>query len=379
MRWLAIGVGVLAGGCAQDPIGVRTSAIVGGGPTSEYPAVLLLQRPDGAFCTGTLVAPDVVLTAAHCGLTPDWTATVMSVDEPIASRDVVDVVFHRYYGHGDFMTAHDLSLAKLSGDLPVEPIPFVTAAFDRPPVGESVVGVGFGVDDGADLTGGGVKRVAVFPISYVSADYLESGGPGVSVCYGDSGGPAFLDLDGVQTVVGVTSGTGETCRNVSRWTRVDMYAGEFVVPFVDAWSGPCAWDGTCVTEGCRTADPDCGPCGIDGICSAGCDVLDLDCPLAGVLGDACSSPDDCESRLCVEGGDGQTTCSETCDGVEHFCHAGYLCEEQTGTKVCVMKAPDEGGCAVAADGRPVGPAVLLLSCLACSRGPRRRRRCPGTP
>src|SRR5262245_4643268 len=74
MRRLLIGVGFLAGGCAQDSIGVRTSAIVGGGPTSEYPAVLLLQRPDGAFCTGTLVAPDVVLTAAHCGLTSDWTA-----------------------------------------------------------------------------------------------------------------------------------------------------------------------------------------------------------------------------------------------------------------------------------------------------------------
>lgn len=379
MRRLVVGVGLLAGGCAQDVVGERASAIVGGTPTSEYPAVLFLQAPDGGYCTGTLVAPDVVLTAAHCGLTAEWTATVMSVDQPIASRDVVEVVFHRYFADARYMTDHDLSLARLSGDLPAEPVPFVTAPFDQPPFGKNVVGVGFGMDDGVGLTGGGVKRVGVFPITWATADYLQGGDRATSVCYGDSGGPAFLSIDGVPTLVGVTSGTAETCRYLSRWTRVDMYAGEFVTPYVDAWSGPCARDGTCVTEGCRTADPDCGPCGVDGICSSGCDALDLDCPLAGFFGDACGSPDDCESRLCVEGEDGETACSRTCDDVESFCPSGYLCDERDGTKVCVTRASDEGCSAAGGAGGGPAAAALLLSCLACSRAPRRRRRCPGTP
>ncbi|HEU5055148.1 MAG TPA: hypothetical protein VFU21_01425, partial [Kofleriaceae bacterium] len=197
-----------------------------------------------------------------------------------------------------------------------------------------------------------------------------------SVCYGDSGGPALMTIDGISTVVGVSTGTAETCRRSSWWTRVDTYAAEFVTPFVDAWSGPCRWDGTCVTQGCRTPDPDCAPCGIDGVCSAGCDALDLDCPLAGFFGDACSSPDDCESRLCVEGDDGDSTCSQVCDDVEHFCPSGYRCEAQ----VCVATATADGCSASGRGGAGGGLLVLLLlSRLACSRGPRRPRRCPGIP
>lgn len=371
---LVIGI-ALAGGCAQDVVGHGAAALVGGTPTYEYPAVVLLAMPDG-FCTGSLVAPDVVLTAAHCQLAAGATATVMSFDEPVADQEVVEVAFHRYHNGGDVLSDHDLSLARLAGELDVDPLPFVTAPLEEYPLGASLLAVGFGVDDGDALTGGGVKRVASFSINWATADVLEGGEFGTSTCYGDSGGPALMTIDGVQTVVGVTRSGTLNCRGPSQWTRVDAYAADFVTPFVDAWSGPCRWDGTCVTEGCRTPDPDCAPCGVDGTCTAGCDTLDLDCPLAGFFGDACSSTDDCESRLCVEGEDGETTCSQTCDDVATFCPGGYRCQ----AAVCVAQAADEG-CSCRAGGGSSGLVAmlaLLLSRLACSRGPGRRRRCPGT-
>ena len=347
--------------------------------------MLLLQAPDGGFCTGSLVAPDVVLTAAHCQLAAGWTAHVMSGDEPVASQEVIEAVFHRYHDGGDAFADHDISLARLAGPLPAEPVPFATAPLEANPAGDTLVVVGFGVDNGFELTGGGVKRVAGLPITLVADDYVQAERRATSICYGDSGGPAFLSIDGVLTVFGVTRSLFGPCTGASQFTRVDTYAVDFVLPYVDSWSGPCPWDETCTTDGCRTPDPDCAPCGVDGICSTGCPTVDLDCPRAGNFGDACSSREDCESLLCVDGEDGERFCTETCDDVDRFCPAGYVCQASEEARTCMVDAgDDQGGCGVAGrhtSSRRPGFAFLLalaLSCLACSRGPRRRRRCPGT-
>lgn len=379
---IGVAVSLVAWGCAPEEVATGRAELVGGAPTSEYPAALFLTSSQ-AFCTGSLVAPNVVLTAAHCGLGPGWTATVMDVDEPVASEEVVEAALHRYHdGNGQAVATHDISVARLAADLPVEPFPFITERLDPYPLESTVVAVGFGLDDGVAQTGGGVKRAAPFTVTWATDDYFVGGERGTSVCSGDSGGPGLRNLDGVPTVVGVTAAASPTCRLDSRWTRVDAYAAEFVIPFVDAWSGPCRFDGTCAVQDCRTPDPDCAPCGIDGVCSAGCATLDLDCPVAGLFGDACGSPDDCESRLCIDDGEGGQVCTRACDDSETFCPSGHRCEPVAEATVCVPDRPEEGGgcSAGGAGGGALGAlALLLLSCLACGRAPRRRCRCPGIP
>lgn len=376
---------LLAGACAQDRVGQGASGLVGGTPTYEYPAVLLLESPDGGFCTGSLVAPEVVLTAAHCQLAPGWTASVMSYDQPIASAEVVEVVTHRYHNGGDAFSDHDIALARLAGALDEEPLPIALAPLDQP-VGLVLAVVGFGVIDGDQLNGGGAKRQGDFPITAANRDYLTGGQDGRSICYGDSGGPAFLELDGALTVAGVTRSHFGECSGLSQWTRVDAYAGEFVLPFLDSWSGPCRLDGTCTSDGCRTPDPDCAPCGVDGVCSPGCPAIDLDCPVGGFFGDACATADDCESRLCIDDPDGgERYCTDRCDGGAS-CIEEALCQEVGGEPVCVARPPaepEEGGGCAASDGTGGAPAGwllgLLVSRLACCRAPRRRRRRRGTP
>ncbi|MBI5493601.1 MAG: trypsin-like serine protease [Deltaproteobacteria bacterium] len=49
--------------------GTADEALQGGAATSGYAAVGLVVTTDGSTCTGTLVTPRVVLTAAHCAAT----------------------------------------------------------------------------------------------------------------------------------------------------------------------------------------------------------------------------------------------------------------------------------------------------------------------
>jgi hypothetical protein len=165
----------------------------------------------------------------------------------------------------------------------------------------------------------------------------------------------------------------------SQWTRTDTYASEFLIPFIDAWSGPCRLDGVCVTEGCRTPDPDCAPCGIDGICTPGCPELDLDCPVGELFGAACTGHDDCESRRCIEDPHGEhgQYCARRCppDGA---CPFGSSCAEVGGEMLCLLDPiPEEGrsggGCAVTSQHRP-GGLLLLVVALCFAFGSRGRRR-----
>lgn len=57
IRWMALVVAVLAGASAQAQAPPAATAL---------PAVGVVDRGGGSFCTGTLVAARVVLTAAHC-------------------------------------------------------------------------------------------------------------------------------------------------------------------------------------------------------------------------------------------------------------------------------------------------------------------------
>lgn len=350
----AVLVAVLGVGCqmTEPEPGSRALPIVGGTTNPGDPAVVMLQTSTGG-CTGSVVAPTVVLTAAHCierSLEPgDKRGTVYFGTESgdwFATRSIIDMVIHRYYDAG-FDLGYDIALVRLRDPVPdtVTPVELNDVELDATYVGATVRAVGFGGTGYVDgqLQGFGTKRSANITVDKVTPDFLEIGDEVHNTCQGDSGGPHFMMIGGREVQVAVSSFGQGGCLGPSKVTRVDAYLDDFLIPIIDAWSGPCQDDAECVTEGCRTPDPDCSDdlCGFDGFCGTGCAQLDLDCPVGGRPGDLCGSDLDCDSRRCVPSDDDPRVsfCTFECDPEDTDYNYGCerplnSCTEMDGDYLC---------------------------------------------
>ena len=319
-----VAVGFALVGCAvegnvpsTDGVGQTQKPIIGGMINPGDPAVVHLSA-GGGFCTGTLVAPTVVLTAAHC--IPDAISGTVSFGQGFGdftdTRRVIEFFPHRLYDAGLYQ-GYDIALIRLAEPAPdgIEPLPMNTTPLSDQFLGAQVRTTGFGMTDGVNQTGGGTKRQVTMTLDGVNDEHIVVGDRFRNTCQGDSGGPNFMVIDNVEQVVAVNSFGSEQCLGTSHHTRVDKYIDDFITEVVDAWWGPCARDFNCVTEGCNTPDPDCSVCGFDGVCATGCEKIDLDCPARGDLGELCSDREGCESLLCVAASDDERVkfCSTECD------------------------------------------------------------------
>ena len=102
----------------------------------------------------------------------------------------------------------------------IEPIAINNAAFKDSMIGASLILVGFGNTDGWG-NGGGKKRVTQTALdSYIEGTlYWED--TDHNTCHGDSGGPAFFDVEGTLVQVGITSYGDPDCTFDGVDMRVD--------------------------------------------------------------------------------------------------------------------------------------------------------------
>ena len=157
-------------------------------------------------CSGTVVGPRVVLTAAHC---LDETVAVVHVSSGSGSP-VVAASFVFYPGYRFNAAGFDVGVVRMAEDLPRKAVPILTSRPGR--VGETAIVAGWGLDQNGTTS---FLRAGSTTLSAVTVDILRTlyAPPSSSVCQGDSGGPIMLSESGTWNLAGITSATSTSLCN----------------------------------------------------------------------------------------------------------------------------------------------------------------------
>ncbi|MFG1400308.1 S1 family peptidase [Xanthobacter sediminis] len=227
----AFSVSALLGISALGALPAR--AMVGGAPAgagiAAHAAMLVSTR--GAACTATVLAPDLLLTAAHC-VEPEADYAVAIVDDgPPKLFPAARVAVHPRFSADQFRTRRptpDLALVKLSEPLPGRFRPAaLTDADGLPPKGADFTLAGFGVTaEGATKSAGTLRAVRLPSIGTTGGIMVRLAPPAgtAGACTGDSGGPAFQG-EAVAGVIGWATGPGGArgCGGVTGVTLVSLH------------------------------------------------------------------------------------------------------------------------------------------------------------
>jgi secreted trypsin-like serine protease len=163
-------------------------------------------------CTGTMITPTKVLTAAHCM----ENAVNADVLLGVSANKLAYITSNGWQIHPNFTRSangalgSDVAVVNVPVPLPLPTVPILSST--APQIGQKGVIFGYGTTGTADDYGqlrSGVMKIDAVDASRIFANYEGSTS---NVCSGDSGGPLLVQVGGQLTIGGTTSyGDSASC------------------------------------------------------------------------------------------------------------------------------------------------------------------------
>ncbi|MGL5168966.1 MAG: S1 family peptidase [Afipia sp.] len=213
-------------------------------------AIVTVIGSRGNVCTGSLIAPTIVLTAGHCIMPGTSYRVIDYTTQPPRLISAQKVVTHPQFNM-QAMSAHrataDVALLQLPSPVPGKsPVALGTPHIPIMP-GASFTVVGIGATASNSDAGVGTVRAAgltvtgkpgTLQIRLVDPLALNARA-GVGACTGDSGAPVFESQNGVSVIVGVVSwSTGpnnsDGCGGLTGVTPLTLYR-DWVLTTARSW------------------------------------------------------------------------------------------------------------------------------------------------
>lgn len=340
-------------------------SIASGSFDKEDLAVVLVVGEGASFCTGTLVAPRVVLTAAHCLGVGLPTVVFGSSYESGTQSETIDATSHpdANLESGD----KDAALLLLAKRGPANVVPAVINEVEltQASVGQSVRVVGFGWSTG-DEPEAATRREGLAEIVELEGEELRLAPAPALPCVGDSGGPVFLEVEQAERLVGLALSGDPDCSKYASALRTDQLVDEFIDPYLAATSAGsadlgerCYDDDNCATGSCieplEAGFPYCSEdCTEDYDCAANmtCDgtagVCRVQAPGPGAIGASCADGTQCKSGLCTRPRkDAALVCSVRCFQEATNCPEEFVCAsdaENVSRLACFVEIAAVEGC-----------------------------------
>ncbi len=228
-----------------------TAPIIGGTADAGDPAVVQIyaypaDKSTLYTCTGTVVSPTAIVTAAHC-LDHESTyiyGVFFEADANAYNGQIAQVEAHLHavsavHLHPMYSTASpflaDIGVLVLAQPTTIAPLPFSRVEPDETLVNAPVKIVGYGQTTAGTFQNARFSAATVVAGIDAGSDTILVGDSTYHTCVGDSGGPVLQN----NVILGVDSYGAPGCTDPAHFRRTATYAA-----FIDQYAGTSAGSGS---------------------------------------------------------------------------------------------------------------------------------------